>query len=184
MHSTRALIAFMLSAGTVATAAAQTGAGDKAMTGSKMMAMGTRGTFSGAMNHAASGSFTVIGSGKDRKLELGSDFKVDQASDVYVLLAKGMTRDAGSLELGKLKKADGAQAFDIPESASLSAYGSVILWSKKDKAVIAEAPFGHASTAAMDHGSMDHGGMSRGTMAKDTAMMAPMAKDSGMMKKP
>jgi hypothetical protein len=112
----------------------------------------------------------VIGSVKDRKLELGNDFNVDQSSDVYVVLAKGMAKDQGSLDLGKLRKAEGAQSFDIPESANLASFTSVLLWSKKDKAVIGEAPLGdHGSMGAMDHGAMDHGSM---------------AKDTGMMKKP
>ena len=183
MHSTRVramLVVLALTSGGVLPAMAQSMANDKAMSGSKMMAAGTRGTFSGTMNHVVSGSFTVIGSGKDRKLELGSDFKVDQSSDVYVVLATGMTKDQGSLELGKLKKANGPQTFDIPESVNLATFHSVLLWSKKDKAVIGEAALGgHASMGAMDHGAMDHG-----HMAKDSGMMKPMAKDSGMMKQP
>jgi hypothetical protein len=173
MHRTQrrgTLAAIVVLAATSPLAAQQTMSNDKAMAGNRTMAMGTRGTFSGAMNHAASGSYAVIGSGKDRKLELGNDFNVDQSSDVYVVLAKGMAKDQGSLDLGKLRKAEGAQSFDIPESANLASFTSVLLWSKKDKAVIGEAPLGdHGSMGAMDHGAMDHGSM---------------AKDTGMMKKP
>ena len=68
--------------------------------------------------------------------------RMDKASDVYVMLAKGMAKDQGSLELGKLKKTDGAQSYDIPESANLASYSSVLLWSKKDHAVVGEAMMG------------------------------------------
>lgn len=180
------LIALTLVTGAAAPAMAQSMSNDKAMAGDKMMAMGTRGTFSGAMNHAASGSYAVVGSGKDRKLEFGSDFRMDKASDVYVMLGKGMAKDQGSLELGKLKKSDGAQSYSIPESANLASYTSVLLWSKKDNAVVGEAMMGsHDAMGSMDHGSMDKGAMmDKPGMAKDTGMMKSMAKDSGMMKKP
>ena len=102
------------------------------------------------------------------------------------MLGKGMTKDQGSLELGKLRKADGAQSYDIPESANLAGYSTVLLWSKKDKAVVGEATMGsHGTMGSMDHGSMDKGAMmDKPAMAKDTSMMKSMAKDTGMMKKP
>lgn len=179
------LIALMLATGLVMPAMAQSMSNDKGMAGDKMMAMGTKGTFSGAMNHSVSGSYAVVGSGKDRKLEFGSDFRVDKGSDVYVILGKGMTRDQGSLELGKLKKLDGAQSYNIPESADLASYSSVLLWSRKDNAVVGEAMMGHDAMGSMDHGSMDKGAMmGQPGMTKDSGMMKSMAKDSGMMKKP
>lgn len=180
------LVALAVMTGVAAPAMAQSMSNDKAMASDKMMATGMKGTFSGAMNHSVSGSYALTGSGKERKLEFGNDFRMDKASDVYVMLGKGMMKDQGSLELGKLKKTDGAQSYDIPESANLASYSTVLLWSKKDKAVVGEATMGgHDAMGSMDHGSMDKGGMiDKPAMSKDTGMMKPMAKDSGMMKKP
>jgi hypothetical protein len=194
MHRT-ILVALALAAAAAAPVTAQeTMSKDNAMAGKGMasdkMMMGPTGTFAGSKDHSASGSFTISGSGKDRKLELSDNFKVDEAPDIYVILSGAtMTKDAGSLDLGKLKKMTGTQSFKIPESARLTGYTDVLLWSKKDGVVIGEAPLGSAS---MDHGamgSMNHGSMEKGAMmdkpamAKDTGMMKSMAKDS-MMKKP
>jgi hypothetical protein len=189
MHCTTSraiLIALTLVTGAASPAMAQSMSNDKAMASDKMMATGMKGSFSGAMNHSVSGSYALTGNGKERKLEFGNDFRMDKASDVYVMLGKGMTKDEGSLELGKLKKTDGSQSYNIPESANLASYSSVLLWSKKDKAVVGEAMMGgHGAMGSMDHGSMDKGAMmDKPAMAKDSGMMKTMAKDTGMMKKP
>lgn len=189
MHRTGSramLIALTLATGSAASGMAQSMSNDKAMASDKMMATGMKGSFSGAMNHSVSGSYALTGSGKERKLEFGNDFRMDKASDVYVMLGKSMTKDQGSLELGKLKKTDGSQSYDIPESANLASYSSVLLWSKKDHAVVGEAMMGgHGAAGSMDHVSMDKGAMmDKPAMARDTGMMKSMAKDSGMMKKP
>lgn len=191
MHCTghRAMfIALLLVAGAAGPVAAQSMSNDKAMAdkgmaSDKMMMGPTSGTFTGAKGHSASGAFTISGTGKDRKLEFSDSFRADKAPDTYVVLAKaGMGDSPGSLELGKLKKDAGAQSYKIPESADLTAFTSVVIWSKGHKMAVGQAPL---ASGAMDHGSMgsmDHGSM--GSMAKDTGMMKPMAKDSGMMKKP
>lgn len=144
--------------------AAQTMTNDKAMAGTGMasdkMMMGPKGTFAGVKSHSASGSYTINGSGKDRMLELGSDFKVDKAPDTYVILAKGMmAKDAGSVDLGKLKKQDGTQSYHIPETTDLSGYTSILLYSKKDNVVIGEATLGNSTM------------MDKPAMARDTGMM-------------
>ncbi len=188
MHSTGSraiLVALAVAVTATVPAGAQSMSNDKAMADKNMasdkMMMSPKGMFTGAMHHSASGSYTVSGTGKDRKLELGSDFKVDKAPDVYVVLAKGMDKNQGSLELGKLKRNEGSQSFKIPESANLDSYTDVLLWSKKDNVVIGEASLGkHGSMGSMDHGSMDHGSMDKGAMMDKPAM----AKDTGMMKKP
>lgn len=188
MHCTgsrAALLALTLVAGAAAPARAQSMSNDRAMAGDKMMATDMKGTFSGAMNHSASGSYALTGTGKERKLVFSNDFRMDKAPDVYVMLGKGTSKGQGMLELGKLKKTDGGQSYDIPESANLAGYSSVVLWSKKDKMAVGEAMMGSPAMGAMDHGSMDKGAMmDKPGMAKDTGMMKPMAKDSGMMKKP
>jgi hypothetical protein len=183
MHSTGHRATFLALAITVAATApahAQSMANDKAMAGKNMtgdkMMMSPTGTFKGVKNHPASGSYAVVGTGKDRKLEFGDNFKMEAAPDVYVVLAKGMmAKDAGSLELGKLKKSEGRQSVAIPESANLANYTTVLLWSKKDNMVMGEAALGdHGAMGSMDHGSMD-----KGTMMDKPAMM----KDTGMMMK-
>lgn len=179
-------VALAIVTGAAAPAMAQSMSNDKAMANDKMM-MAPKGTFAGAKNHQASGTYAVVGTGKDRKLEIADNFRMDKAPDVYVVLAKGMmAKDPGSLELGKLKKAEGAQSFKIPESANLAEFTNVLLWSKKDNVVMGEAAMGdHGAMGAMDHGSMDKGAMmDKPAMAKDTGMMKSMAKDTGMMKKP
>lgn len=191
------LIALALVAGATAPVMAQSmsnekAMADKGMASDKMTMMNPgSGTFTGAKGHAASGGFTISGTGKDRKLEFSASFRVDKAPDSHVILAKaGMADAPGSLELGKLKKDSGAQSYGIPESADLSQFSSVVIWSKGRNMAIGQASLAGGS---MDHGamgSMDHGSMDKGTMmdkpamAGDTGMMKSMAKDSGMMKKP
>jgi len=174
MHCTRSramLIALAVATGAAAPAMAMAQSmsndktmADKSMANDKMM-MGPKGTFTGSKDHAASGSFSITGSGKDRKLELSDNFKVDKAPDIYVILSKDtMARDAGSVNLGKLKKLDGAQSYKIPESADLAGYDTVLLWCKKYSVLIGQAPL---ASGAMDHETMGN-----------------MGKDTGMMKKP
>ena len=132
---------------------------------------GTEGHVCRRQDHSASGSYTITGSGKDRALELSSNFKVDKAPDIYVILSRGtMAKDAGSVNLGRLTKLEGAQSYRIPESTDLAAYDTVLLWCKKYSVLIGRAPL----AGAMDHGamgSMDHGAMDQPVMAKDTGMM-------------
>ena len=177
MHATRSramLVALAVVTGAAAPAMAQSMANDQAMADKNMASdkmMSPKGTFAGAKDHSASGSYTITGSGKDRALALSDDFKVDKAPDIYVILSRGaMAKDAGSVNLGKLKKLEGAQSYKIPESTDLAAYDTVLLWCKKYSVLIGQAPL----AGAMDHGamgSMDHGAMDQPAMAKDTGMM-------------
>ena len=178
MHATRSramLVALAVVTGAAAPAMAQSMANDKAMADKNMasdkMMMSPTGTFAGAKDHSANGSYTITGSGKDRALVLSDNFKVDKAPDIYVILSSGaMAKDAGSVNLGRLKKLEGAQSYKIPESTDLAAYDTVLLWCKKYSVLIGQAPL----AGAMDHGtmgSMDHGAMDQPAMAKDTGMM-------------
>lgn len=99
---------------------------------------------------------------------------MDKAPDIYVILSRGtMAPHAGSVNLGKLQKLEGAQSYRIPESTDLAAYDTVLLWCKKYSVLIGQAPL----AGAMDHGAM--GSMDLGAMDKPA-----MAKDTGMMKQP
>jgi hypothetical protein len=145
------------------------------------MAMAPAGKFSGSPGHSASGTFSIGGTGNDRTLTLSEDFRVSSAPDIHVVLAKDAMARGGTLDLGALQKASGSQAFSIPASAKLDAYGAVVLWSKKNGTILGQAPLD-----AGGHGGMmgsDAKGMGAPAMGKDTGMMMPMAHDS-MTQKP
>lgn len=109
------------------------------------MAMLPHGTFTGAEGHKAGGSFALASEGGKTVLKLGSDFWADKGADVYVALSSGPTVSDGAVFLGKLSKASGPQAFDVPAGTDLKRFSHVVLWSKKD-----QAAYGTASLAGDD----------------------------------
>jgi len=99
-----------------------------------------RGTFAGAGGRRVSGSFTVIAEGGRSRIRLSDDFSLPQADDVYLVLTSGTGAPGnGSVNLGELARPSGAQAFDLPAGTDLAHFDRLVLWSKKDKAVLASA---------------------------------------------
>lgn len=160
---------------------------DDAMMKDKAMNAPAEGMFAGAGGHKAAGTVHLLGSGTKRQLHFTPDFKVDKGPDVYVALTDSTRRVTDkSLVVGKLSKTSGEQLYDLPAGADLGGYTHVVLWSKKNRASLGEAPLG---TGAMDGMMKDESGMMKdegGMMKDETGMMKDedgMMKDEGGMEK-
>ena len=63
------------------------------------------------------------------------------ADDVHVVLSPtGPVPAKGALFLGKLKRFEGTQWFDLPPGIDLSRFSHVVLWSRKTSVAIGHAP--------------------------------------------
>ena len=107
--------------------------------------------FMGAEGQKAAGDYELTKAAGKRQLKLTDDFSVTAAPDLYLVLANGATPDAGALYIGKLKKATGAQTFDLPKGKDLSSYTTLLVWSKKNKQAVASAEWHATSGKMMDH---------------------------------
>src|SRR5512138_302557 len=108
--------------------------------------------FAGAGGQKATGGYalTETASGK-RQLTLANEFSVTPAPDLYLVLANGQTPDGQALWIGKLKQPAGAQTFDLPKGKDLTAYTTLLVYSKKTKQAVASAEWHATSGKMMDH---------------------------------
>lgn len=100
------------------------------------------------MGEKATGDYAVVEAGGKRRLELTKDFSVADAPDLHLVLANGATPGDGALDLGKLKRASGAQAIDLPGGKNLDGYSTLVVWSKKERRAVATAEW-HPSSGGM-----------------------------------
>ncbi|HEU5169679.1 MAG TPA: DM13 domain-containing protein [Gemmatimonadales bacterium] len=117
---------------------------DAAM-GQDAMMKPPQGTFAGAEGHRANGSYQITTAGGRTRLELGADFSVEKGPDVYVVLSptEGVPAQ-GAVFLGRLRRFDGAQAFDLPAGTDLGGFSHVVLWCKKYSVAMGTAPLATA----------------------------------------
>lgn len=103
------------------------------------------GTWTGA-GYAVEGSWKIIREGKRRFIVLSKDFETVAAPDLKIFLSPtavdkldddNATR--GSLRVAKLKKAKGAQRYEIPAKVSLRKYASVIIHCERYTKLFAKA---------------------------------------------
>jgi hypothetical protein len=88
-----------------------------------------RGEFAGADGHAGSGTATVIGQPDGSRVLTFTKFDVDPGAEVEVYLVPGDGSDVSDrIELGDLKGNVGDQQYEIPASADLGRYSTVVLW--------------------------------------------------------
>jgi hypothetical protein len=134
---------------------------DKAMQGPL-----AEGMFAGSEEHEAAGTVHLVGSGTGHRLHFTPDFKVERGPDVYVTLTDSTGRVTGSsLVLAKLTKFSGEQVFDLPAGAEPARYARVVLWCKKYRVKMGEAPLAMAGKG-MDGMMKEEGG----AMKKDEGM--------------
>jgi electron transfer DM13 len=107
--------------------------------------------FMGAEGRKAAGDYALTETGGKQQLTLTKDFSVTEAPDLYLVLANGPTPGADALYVGKLKKASGAQTFELPKGKDLTGYSTLLVWSKKDKRAVASAEWHATSGKMMDH---------------------------------
>jgi hypothetical protein len=106
---------------------------DNAMDGGSTM-------FTGSGGQKASGEYEIVESdGGKQRLNLKPGFAVPAAPELYLVLANGPSADGSALCLGKLESTTGAQAVDLPQGKDLTAYSTLLVWSKKEKRAVATA---------------------------------------------
>jgi hypothetical protein len=118
------------------------------------MGMGHEGTmrFAATGDQKAAGGYELTETaGGKRQLTLGDDFSVTPAPELYLVLANGSTPDGKALWIGKLKQPAGTQTFDLPKGKDLSAYSTLLVYSKKSKQAVASAEWHATSGKMMDH---------------------------------
>ncbi len=106
--------------------------------------------FMGAPNHKAAGDYEIVEAKGKRQIKFTDDFSVDQAPGLHVVLSAGDRPDRHALDLGKLKKRQGGQSYDLPKGTDLSKYRKLLIWSKKLNRPVASAEL-HASGGEMEH---------------------------------
>lgn len=106
--------------------------------------------FMGAETHKAAGDYEIVETKGKQQIKFTDDFSVDQTPELHVVLSAGDTPDRNALDLGKLKKREGSQRYDLPKGTDLSKYRKLLIWSKKLKRPVASAEL-HASGGAMEH---------------------------------
>jgi hypothetical protein len=124
---------------------------DSAMGMDKGMDHGASMMFMGAAGQKAAGDYAITEAAGKQQLTLTDDFSVASGSDLYLVLANGDTPDQGALWLGKLQRATGAQAYDLPKGKDLSKFAKLLVWSKKEKRAAASADWHPAGKGAMGH---------------------------------
>ncbi|MEP6689314.1 MAG: DM13 domain-containing protein [Gemmatimonadales bacterium] len=96
------------------------------------MAMAPHGMIGGAEGHKAGGAFEITTANGKSQVKLGDDFTVEKGPDVYVLLSRSEKGGPnGTVNLGKLQKFGGAQAYAVPAGTDLSEFSHLVLWCKK-----------------------------------------------------
>jgi len=106
--------------------------------------------FMGAETHKAAGDYEIVETKGNQKIRFTDDFSVDQAPELHVVLSAGDTPDRDALDLGKLKKRQGGQSYDLPKGTDLSKYRKLLIWSKRLNRPVASAEL-HASGGEMEH---------------------------------
>lgn len=114
------------------------------------------GRFNGVAGRKATGGFEVSGEGSNRVLRLSRDFSVSEASDVIIVLSPVDATAARPVNLGRLRRATGEATFTIPTETDLAAYRRVLIWSRKLRIALAEAPLGGGDRSGMMHGNQEH----------------------------
>lgn len=117
--------------------------GQDKMAGDNMM-------FMGAGDQKASGDYQLIEANGKHQLKLTDNFVVAPAPDLHLVLATGSAPGKDALDLGKVSRTPAGQTFDLPKGKDLSKYTTLLVWSKKEKRVVASADW-HAPAGKMEH---------------------------------
>ena len=98
------------------------------------------GPFKVADEGTARGTATVVrGAAGGRVLTL-TRFAVNNGPDLRVYLAPGDGKDVGNhIDLGGLKGNKGNQKYDVPKSADIRRYGTVVIWCRSFTVAFARA---------------------------------------------
>jgi len=125
--------------------------GHEAMAMSKSL----HGSFTGVGHHGVSGGFEVVTENGKQVLRFTQDFSLSNAPDPYVVLSR--TADVGqeALYLGHVKSFSGVATFTIPAETDLASFSHVVIWCKKFKVALADAPL-ESGAGMMQRDQMKH----------------------------
>lgn len=113
------------------------------------------GSFTGVGNHNVSGGFAVVTENGKQVLRLTQDFSLDRVPDPYVVLSRTAGVDQQSVYLGRVRNFSGVATFAIPARTDLASFSHVVIWCKKFKVGLADAPL-TAGDGMMQHDSVKH----------------------------
>jgi len=105
--------------------------------------------FMGVETHRAAGDYEIVETKGKQQIKFTDDFSVDQAPELRVVLSAGDTPDRNAVDLGKLKKSQGGQSYDLPKGTDLSKYRKLLIWSRKLSRPVASAEL-HTSGGEME----------------------------------
>jgi hypothetical protein len=98
------------------------------------------GDFKVADEGSASGKATVIKKASGGRVLTLTHFAVNNGPDLRVYLAPGDGQDVGKhIDLGGLKGNKGNQKYDVPGSADLGKYKTVVIWCRSFSVAFARA---------------------------------------------
>jgi hypothetical protein len=95
--------------------------------------------FMGAGSERATGDYEIVEASGKRQIRFTDDFSVGDAPDLHVVLSVGEQADHDALDLGKLQRRQGPQAYDLPADVDLGHYRKLLIWSKKLNRAVAGA---------------------------------------------
>jgi hypothetical protein len=117
------------------------------------MAKSLHGSFTSVGNHKVSGE---VGTEHGKQvLRFTQDFSLNKAPDAYVVLSHGAGIDQQSLYVGRVKSFSGVATFAIPAGTDLASFSHVVIWCKKFKVGLADAPL-ESGDGMMQQDKMTH----------------------------
>src|SRR5712692_368584 len=119
------------------------------------MSKGLHGSFTGVGNHRVSGGFEIVTENGKQVLRFTQDFLLGKAPDPYVVLRRSAGVDQQSLYLSRVKSFSGVATFAIPAGTDLASFSHVVIWCKKFKVALADAPLA-SGEGMMQHDQMKH----------------------------
>lgn len=119
------------------------------------MAKSLHGSFTGVGNHTVSGGFELVTENGKQLLRFTQDFSLSKAPDPYVVLSRTAGVDQQSLYVGRVKSFSGVATFAIPAGTDLARFSHVVIWCKRFKVGLADAPL-ESGEGMMQHDQMKH----------------------------
>jgi len=119
------------------------------------MSQSPHGSFTPAGGRKVSGGFEVVTENWKQVLRLTQDFSLGRTPDAYVVLSRTPGVDEQSVYLGRVESTSNGATFAIPAGTDLASFSRVVIWSKKLKAAVADAPL-TTGEGAMQRDAMKH----------------------------
>jgi Electron transfer DM13 len=94
--------------------------------------------------HPTQGMATIVQMGRHKYLKLDNSFKSEDGPDLFVILHRQDSpqqyQKKDYISLGRLKKIDGVQMYQIPSGVNIADFKSVVIWCRQFNATFGFAP--------------------------------------------